>query len=71
MVLIYITASQPARARELLSLRHYNTANRYCNIFIEDSIVAVVTVYYKGFYTSNDAKVIYRYLPREVGEILV
>ncbi|KAI9035593.1 uncharacterized protein KD926_003222 [Aspergillus affinis] len=41
------------------------------NIFIEDGLVAVVSVYHKRFYASNDIKVIYRYLPREVGELVV
>ncbi len=27
--------------------------------------------YYKGFYASNDTKIIYRYLPRDVGELVV
>lgn len=30
-----------------------------------------VTRYYKGYAISRDVKVIYRYLPREVGELAV
>jgi hypothetical protein len=43
----------------------------HCNIFIEDSIVAYVTRYYKGYIISRDVKIIYQYLPREVGKLLV
>lgn len=34
-------------------------------------MVTFVTKYHKGFYASNDVKVIHRYLPREVGELVV
>lgn len=29
------------------------------NIYINNSIVVLVTTYYKGFYASNNAKIIY------------
>jgi superfamily II DNA or RNA helicase len=68
---IHICAGQPARAPELLSLRHRNTDTAFRNVFIEDGMVALATKYHKGFYASNDAKIIHRFLPREVGELLV
>jgi len=40
-------------------------------MLIEDGLVAFVTRYHKGFYASRDAKVIYRYVPRAVGELVV
>jgi hypothetical protein len=55
----------------LLSLRYCNIDTAFRNVFIEDSIVVLATKYYKGFYASNDAKIIHRFLPREVGELLV
>ena len=71
-VLIYIVESQPSRAPELLSLQHVNTeTNRQQNIFIEDRMVTLVSVYHKEFYASNDIKVIHCYMPREVEELLV
>ncbi|KAJ5907318.1 uncharacterized protein N7473_004234 [Penicillium subrubescens] len=51
--------------------RGFVTDTAFRNVFIEDGIVALATKYYKGFYASNDAKIIYRFLPREVGELLV
>jgi hypothetical protein len=55
-----------------LSVRHSNTIKGgHCNIFIKDSIVVFVTRYYKGYNVSGDVKIIYRYLPREVGELVV
>lgn len=41
------------------------------NVFIEDSIVVLASKYYKGFYASNNTKIIHQYLPREVGELVV
>ncbi|RMJ20764.1 hypothetical protein PHISP_08366, partial [Aspergillus sp. HF37] len=34
-------------------------------------MVVFVSRYHKGFYASNDVKIIHRYLPREVGELVV
>jgi hypothetical protein len=40
-------------------------------MFIEDGMVVLVAWYYKGYQMSGDVKIIHRYLPREVGELLV
>ncbi|KAJ5609933.1 hypothetical protein N7510_006652 [Penicillium lagena] len=68
---IHVTAGQPGRAPELLSIRHRNTEGAHRNVFIEDGLVVFATKYHKGFYASNDAKIIHRYLPRAVGELVV
>jgi sulfur relay (sulfurtransferase) DsrC/TusE family protein len=34
-------------------------------------MVVFVTQYYKGYNVSGDVKIIYQYLPREVGELVV
>ena len=71
-ILIYINAGQPARAPELLSIRSENTRKGgRRNIFIEDSKVILVATYYKGYNCGGNIKIIYRYLPREVGEIVI
>lgn len=60
------------RVPELLSIQHVNTDNNWQrNIFIEDGMVVFVTAYHKGFYASNDVKIVHQYLPREVGELVV
>ena len=70
-VLVHVAAGQPARAIELLSLRHQNCQNVQRNVFIEDGMVVFVAQYHKGFYASNDVKIIHRYVPREIGELVV
>lgn len=70
-VAIYVYAGQPSRATELLSIRHRNSERERRNVFIDNRIVMFVSRYHKGFYINNDTKVIYRYLPRELGELVV
>lgn len=72
LILIHMTAGQPARATELISIRHRNTPEgRHRNIFIEHGLVSIVTSYHKSQSTSNSIKIIHRYLPREVSELVV
>ena len=62
-----------ARATELLSIRHTNGVEAWNQkgVFIDNSTVSFVTTYYKGFSASQKAKIIYWYIPREVGELVV
>jgi superfamily II DNA helicase RecQ len=60
------------RAPEMLSIRHENTPKgEHRNMFIEDGLVVWVTKYHKGYAISGDIKIIHRYLPRELGELIV
>jgi RecQ family ATP-dependent DNA helicase len=71
-VLMHLCGGQPARAPELLGIRWKNTAyGGVRNIFIEEGLVAFVTTYHKGYRSSGNIKIVHRYLPREVGELLV
>jgi hypothetical protein len=72
VVAIHVTSGQLARAPELLSIQHVNTqASRHHNMFIEDGLVTLVMAYHKGFHASNNIKLIYWYVPRVVGELIV
>ena len=72
LILMHITGGQPARGTEILSVRHRNTAQGgHRNLFIEDGMVVFVTKYHKGYQMSGDVKIIHRYLPREVGELVI
>jgi hypothetical protein len=71
-VLMHIAGGQLARGLEILSARHSNTIKGgHRNIFIEDGMVVFVTRYHKGYNVSGDVKIIYWYLLREVGELVV
>lgn len=72
LVLMHMTGGQPARGPEILSVRHQNTAGGgHRNLFIEDGLVVFVTRYSKQYIRTGDVKVIHRYLPRAVGELVV
>lgn len=69
---IYITSSQLARAIEILGIRFRNTANSSArNVFISKGQVYFVTAYYKNFLRIRQAKIIHRFIPIVVGELLV
>jgi len=71
LVLVHMTGGQPGRATELLSIQHKNSINGTIRgVFVEDGLMAVVTGYHKGFGLSGKMKIVHRYLPREVGELL-
>jgi hypothetical protein len=56
----------------MLSIRHSNTSEGgHRNVFIEDGLVVLVTKYHKGYALSGEFKVIHRYLPRELGALVV
>lgn len=72
LILMQICGGQPSRAPELLGMRWKNTEyGGIRNIFIEEGLVAFVASYHKGYRSSGNIKIIHRYLPREVGELLV
>ena len=50
LVLMHVSGGQPARATELLSIRHCNTTNGgRRNIFVEHGKMVFVTAYHKGY----------------------
>lgn len=68
LVAMHFTAGQPARAPEIMSLRHRNTANGGVrNIFIDQGLVVFVTMYHKNYERTGKLNPIQRFLPREVG----
>jgi superfamily II DNA helicase RecQ len=73
LVLCHLAAGAPARGPELLSIMHQNGEDSRAQrgVFIDDGMVELVVTYHKGFSVSQKLKIIHRYLPREVGEMLV
>jgi hypothetical protein len=67
-----MVGGQPARATELIRLRHSNTKQGGLrNIFIDRGMMAFVTTYYKNYQQTGKMKIIYQYLPKEVRELLL
>lgn len=71
-MLMHIGGGQPARAPELLSVWYCNThTGGRRNIFMERGQVVFVTAYHRGYSFEDSSKIIHRYVPRAVGELLV
>lgn len=68
----HLSGGGPARITELLTIRYRNTVNGGIrNIFLEGGFLMFVIGYHKGYARSNKLQVIHRFLPREVGELVV
>ena len=72
-MLCHIAEGALARGTEVVSIRTENgeSARAQRGVFVNNSMVELVTGYYKGYSKSGEAKIIYRYLLQEVGKLLV
>lgn len=73
IVLCHMAGGAPARGTEVVTIRIENgeSARAQRGVFIDNGMVELVTSYHKGYSKSGDAKIIHRYLPEEVGKLLV
>jgi hypothetical protein len=72
LLLIHMTGGQPPRGTELIGLQYSNTAQgQHRGIFLEEGLISTVTSYHKGYNITGSTKIIHRYLPKEVSELLV
>jgi len=72
LALVHMTGGLPPRGTELVTVQYKNSANGDSRgIFIENGLVAYMTAYHKNIGSSGNSKIIHRYLPREVGELMV
>lgn len=72
-VLVHMSGGSPARATELISVQTENgpEGRSQRGVFVDNGVVAIVTSYHKGWSAGKKTKIIHRYLPREVGELVV
>lgn len=73
IVLCHLAAGAPARGPELLSVMHQNGPDSRAQrgLFIHDGLVEMVITYHKGFSYTQKVKIIHRYLPIEIGQLVV
>jgi len=73
IVLCHMTAGAPARETEIVSIMHESGQDSRFQggVFIHQGLVELVTSYHKGFSYGGKLKIIHRFLPKEVGELLV
>lgn len=72
-VLVHLTGGAPVRGTEIISIQHENgkDSRTQRGIFVDKGIVQFVTSYYKGYSASQKVKIIHRFVPKEVGELVV
>ena len=72
-VLVHLTGGAPARGTEIVSIQHENGNDSRIQrgIFIDKGMVQFITLYHKGYSTSQKVKIIHRFVPKEVGELVV
>jgi hypothetical protein len=71
LVVVHMTGGQPGRATELYSQHFKNSANgTQRSVYVERGLIAMVSTYHKGYAQTAKPKIIHRYLPREVGELM-
>lgn len=72
LVLMHLCGGMPARATEILSIRHRNTSGGDCrDVFVDHGLIVFVTQYHKGYGVSGGIKIIHRYVPQEVGALVM
>ena len=70
--LVLMTGGAPPRGSELVTIKYKNSTNGDSRgIFIKDGLVVFVTKYHKNIGQTSKGKVIHRYMPREIGELVV
>lgn len=70
LLLVHLITGQPAQGAEITGLHHANTTF-HRNVFVEDGLIAIVASYHKGNTCTGTTKIINRYLPREISELVV
>jgi hypothetical protein len=72
LLIVHIAGGQPSRGTELTSLQFCNSNHGIRrSIFIENGLVSFVTFYHKGYSIQGSTKIIHRYLPREISELVI
>jgi hypothetical protein len=73
IVLCHLNAGAPARGPKLFSVMRENGQDSRAQrgVFLDDGMVEMIISYHKGFSFSQEVKIIHRYLPQEVGELVV
>ena len=66
----HTTAGQPARGTEITTVRHQNGFLQDRNIFVIDARVVIITRYHKSQSQFDTPKIIPRFLPWRVGQLM-
>ncbi|KAI9882030.1 MAG: hypothetical protein M1823_006233, partial [Watsoniomyces obsoletus] len=71
MVCVHVTSGQPGRGSEITTMRHRNSVLQDRNIFVMDGQVMTVVRYHKSQSQWDKPKVVPRFLPPRLGQVMV
>ena len=71
MVCVHMTSGQPGRGSEITTMRHRNGLLQDRNIFVMDGQVMTVVRYHKSQSQWDKPKVVPRFLPPRLGQVMV
>jgi hypothetical protein len=67
---VHFTSRQPSRGSEITTLQHRNSLLQDRNIFVVDGAVITIVRYHKSQSQWDKPKVVPRFLPRQLGQII-
>jgi hypothetical protein len=71
MVCVHMTSRQPGRGSKVTTMRHRNRVLQDRNIFVIDGQVITIVCYYKSQLQWDKLKVIPRFLPQQLRQVIV
>ena len=71
MTCVHVTSGQPGRGSEITTMRHRNGLLQDRNLFIMDGQVMTVVRYHKSQSQWDKPKVVPRFLPPQLGQVMV
>ena len=72
LMVLYMVRGQPARTREISGMCYCNSSTGgFRDILIYRGLMCFIAAYHKNYGSFEQIKIIFQYLPRVVGELLV
>ncbi|KAI9656421.1 MAG: hypothetical protein M1829_000412 [Trizodia sp. TS-e1964] len=71
MIAVHLTGGQPARGPEIGSFKHSNGQTSSRNVYVLNGHLAIITQYDKTIAIRRKTQYVARYLPEDVGQLLV
>jgi hypothetical protein len=67
---VHVTSGQPGRGSEITTIQHRNGLLQDRNVFVVDSRIITVVRYYKSQSQFNKLKIVPRFLPPQLGQVM-
>jgi hypothetical protein len=67
---VHVTSRQPRRRSKITTIQHRNRLLQDRNVFVVDSRIITVVRYYKSQSQFNKPKIVPRFLPPQLGQVM-